>query len=107
MERTPRRDEPKVAGRSHAAIPVAVAVVLAGFYFGSYTLLVPASLGILLLISGFSLLSSRINPLSPHFYLTRKPSWSAIGIVFLGALALFADVYYLWKTELGGLTPHL
>ncbi len=93
--------------RSHAAIPVAVAVALVGLYLGRYTVLAPGALGLLLLVSGVSLLSSRLNPLSPHFYLTRKPSWSAIGVVFLGALGLLADAYVLWSARLGPVLPRL
>ncbi len=88
--------EARPAERSHAAIPVAVVVVGLGLYFASYSLLIPALLGILLLTSGLSLMSSRLNPLSPHFYLTKKPSWAAIGVVFLGGLGLVAEAYELW-----------
>ena len=88
--------EARPAERSHAAIPVAVVVVGLGLYLATYSLLIPALLGLLLFTSGLSLLSSRLNPLSPHFYLTKKPSWAAIGVVFLGALALVAEAYELW-----------
>ncbi len=44
----------------------------------------------MLLVSSASLLSTRLNPLSATFYLTKKPSFLAIGVVFLGALILFA-----------------
>ena len=94
--------------RSHAAIPVALVVVGLGLYFGSYSLIVPALLGLLLLVSGGSFLSSRLNPLSPHFYLTRKPSWAAVGVVWLGALALLAEAYELWlRGGASRLLPHL
>jgi hypothetical protein len=93
--------------RSNAAIPVAVAVVLAGLYLGTYTLLLPALLGLVLLFSSGSLLSTRLNPLSPTFYLTKKPSFLAIGVVFLGALVLFAGTYELWLHQLGPVVPHL
>ena len=107
----PRREaraDARPTERSHAAIPVAVLVVGVGLYFGEYSLLVPALLGFILLVSGTSFLSSRLNPLSVHFYLTRKPSWAAIGVVFLGALVLLAEAYELWLH--GGaarLLPHL
>lgn len=104
----PDRALTKPAERSHAAIPVAIVVVGIGLYFGSYSLIVPALLGLLLLVSGTSFLSSRLNPLSVHFYLTRKPSWTAIGVVFLGGLLLLAEAYELWVH--GGATrllPHL
>jgi len=95
------------ASRSHAAIPVAVVVVGLGLYFGSYSLFVPAALGLLLLASGGSLLSSRVNPLSPHFYSPRKASWAAVGVVFLGAAALLWWAYALWlRGGAAGLLPH-
>lgn len=93
------------ARRSHAAVPVAVAIILVGLYLGEYTFLAPGLLGLALLVSGFSFLSTRVNPLSPHFYLTRKPSWAAVGVVFLGALLLLGDAYSLFP---GAATvPHL
>ncbi len=103
----PEGREARPAERSHAAIPIAVAVVAVGLFFGTYSLLVPAVLGLVLLASGLAFLSSRINPLSVHFYLTRKPSWSAVGVVFLGGLLLLAEAYTLWVN--GGaarLLPH-
>lgn len=84
------------AERSNAAIPVAVVVVGVGLYLGTYSVLVPAVLGFVLLVSGTSFLSSRLNPLSAHFYLSRKPSWAAIGVVLLGALTLLGEAYELW-----------
>lgn len=86
---------------------MALAVVIAGLVLGAYTIVAPLLLGGLLLFSGFSLLSSRLNPLSPHFYSDRKPSWPAIGAVFLASLVLLADVYYLWKSRYGSWLPHL
>lgn len=97
----------KETRRSHAAIPVVVVLVVLGLFLARYSILIPAGLGVTLFVSGFSLLGTRINPLSPHFYLTRKPAWSAIGVVFLGSFVLFGYTYYLWKTHLGTLIPHL
>ena len=91
--------------RSNAAIPVAVAVVLAGLYLGTYTVLVPALLGLALLFSSGSLLSTRINPLSATYYLSKKPSFLAIVVVFLGALILFGGAYELWVHQLAPLVP--
>lgn len=93
--------------RSNAAIPVAVALVLIGLYLGTYTVLLPGLLGLVLLFSSGSLLSTRLNPLSPTFYLTKKPSFLAIGMVFLGALILFAGAYVLWLHHLGPVVPRL
>ena len=95
-EARPARRPARPAERSNAAIPVAVVVVGVGLYLGTYSILVPAALGFVLLVSGTSFMSSRLNPLSAHFYLTRKPSWAAIGVVFLGALALLGEAYELW-----------
>ena len=91
--------------RSNAAIPVVVVLVLVGLYLAQYTFFVPAALGVVLLLAGGSFLSTRINPLSPHFYLTRKPSWLAVGVVFLGALVLLADAYFLFVQEFGPFLP--
>lgn len=105
--RAPARPETRTAERSHAAIPVAVTVVAVGLFAGIYSLLVPAAFGLVLLMAGLSFVSSRLNPLSVHFYLTRKPSWAAIGVVLLGALALLGEAYELWLR--GGVTslfPH-
>ncbi|HTT14994.1 MAG TPA: hypothetical protein VMG81_04350 [Thermoplasmata archaeon] len=93
--------------RSHAAIPVAVFVVVLGLYLGRYTVVLPLLLGILLLTVGGSFLSTRLNPLSPHFYLTRKPSWSAVGVVFLGALTLVLGAYAMWLHHWGPVVPSL
>ncbi len=93
--------------RSNAAIPVAVVVILAGLFLAPYTLLAPAILGVVLFLAGLSFLSTRLNPLSPHFYLTRKPSWAAIGVLFLGGLALLGEAYSLWAASAGPLLPKL
>ncbi len=100
------RRSPPEARRSNAAIPVAVALVVLGLYLGTYTILITAVLGLVLLVSAGSLLSTRVNPLSATFYLTRKPSFLAIGTVFLGALVLFGAAYLLWTQRGGPIVPH-
>ncbi len=107
MSHAYRRPVETRTSRSHAAIPVAVVLLLVGVVLGSYTLLVPLALGATLVASGFSLLSSRVNPLSASYYSTRKAAWSAVGVVFLAGLALLADAYYLWQSRVGGVLPHL
>jgi hypothetical protein len=102
-----RRGPPPESRRSNAAIPVAVVLVAIGLYLSSYTIVLTAILGLVLLGSAGSLLSTRLNPLSATFYLTRKPSFLAIGIVFLGALVLFGATYYLWISQGGPLVPHM
>ena len=91
--------------RSHAAIPVALVLVLVGLYLSQFTLLLTALLGVVLFLSGLSFLSTRLNPLSPHFYLTRKPSWLAIGVVFLSALALLAAAFEFYVHGLAPIVP--
>ena len=93
--------------RSNAAIPVAIVVVVLGLYLGTFSILLTALFALVLLFSAGSLLSTRLNPLSPTFYLTKKPSFLAIGVVFLGALALFGATYFLWVHQLGPLVPHV
>jgi ABC-type uncharacterized transport system permease subunit len=93
--------------RSNAAIPVAVAVILAGLFLAPYSDLAPAVLGVVLLLAGISFLSTRLNPLSSKFYLTRKPSWAAIGVVLLGGLALVSVAYSLWAKSVGSFVPRL
>ncbi len=92
--------------RSHAAIPVAVAVVIAGVVLGGVSFLAPALLGFVLLVAAGSFLSTRLNPLSPHFYLTRKPSWTSVGVVLLGALLLLWDAYGLFLARYGPILAH-
>ena len=93
--------------RSNAAIPVAVALVLIGLYLATFTVLLTALLGFVLLVSAGSLLSTRLNPLSATFYLTKKPSFLAIGVVLLGALILLGAAYVLWAHQMGPLLPRL
>ncbi len=93
--------------RSNAAIPVAIVLVGIGLFLATYTILLTAVIGILLLASAGSLLSTRLNPLSATFYLTRKPSFLAIGTVFLGALVLFGAAYYLWTVQGAPILPHV
>jgi len=93
--------------RSHAAIPVAIVLAAIGLYVGRYSVLLPILVGVVLLYAGAGFLSTRLNPLSPHFYLTRKPSWTAIGVVFLAAFLLFYAGYEMWLVHYGPLLPHL
>jgi len=92
--------------RSDAAIPVAVVLVVLGLYVGTYSIVLTILFGLGLLFSAGSLLSTRLNPLSPTFYLTRKPSFLAIGVVFLGSLILLGGAYTLWVHQWAPLVPH-
>ncbi len=92
---------------SHAAIPVAIVLVGVGLYLGRYTVLLPAVFGLALFWAGSSFLSTRVNPLSAHFYLPSKPSWSAIGVLFLGSLALLGAAYEMYLAKWAPLLPHV
>jgi hypothetical protein len=72
---------------------VAAVILLVGLLFGAYSILIPALLGLMLLFTGGSFLSTRVNPLSIGFYLTTKPSWTAMGVVFLSAFMLLGAAY--------------
>jgi hypothetical protein len=82
--------------RSNAAIPVALVVIVLGLYLAPVSVVLTILFGLVLFVSAGSLLSTRLNPLSPTFYLTKKPSFLAIGVVFLGALILLGYAYVLW-----------
>ena len=101
------RAEPAPPRRSNAAIPVAVVVVGVGLYLARYTLLAPAFFGLLLLGAGASFLSTRVNPLSTHFYLPTKPSWTAVLVVFVGSFALFGAAYALYLDHIVPLLPRV
>lgn len=103
----PNRAAETESRRSNAAIPVALVLVALGLYLSQYTILLTALFGVVLFFSGASFLSTRLNPLSPHFYLTRKPSWLAIGVVFLSAMALVGAAYWLYVHGLAPVVPRL
>jgi hypothetical protein len=110
----PRRSSPPVAPppavpprRSDAAAYVAVAVLLVGLYLGKFTVLAPAFLGFSLLLTVGTFLSTRLNPLSVGFYLTTKPSWTAIGVVFVVSLALLGAAYYYFVHGIAPILPGL
>lgn len=106
MGRGPRTRPPEeVARRSNAAMPLTVAFLLAGLLFGAYSIVVPALLGGVLLLTGLSFLSSRLNPFSIGFYLTTKPSWPAIGLVFVSALVLLVAAYGYYVSGIAPLIP--
>ena len=90
-------EERMPARRSHAAAYAALALLLLGWLLLSWTILIPILLAFFLLSAGVAFLGTRLNPLSVGFYLTTKPSWSAIAVVFLTGFALLAIVYTTWK----------
>lgn len=101
------RPEPTVEPkkRSHAAAPFAVAILFVGLLLGTFTVLIPLLLGFFLFWTGLSFLGTRMNPFSIGFYLTTKPSWSAIGVLFLSALLLWVVAYSYYVHHLGPLLP--
>ncbi len=106
--KTPKRGEvaqAEPARRSHAAAPLAVFVLFLGLLLGTVTVLVPVFLGLFLFSSGFSFLSARVNPFSIGFYLTKKPSWSAIGVIFLSAVLLWVVAYSYFVHGIGPVIP--
>jgi hypothetical protein len=105
-EALPPGAPPAVPTRSHVAAFVAIAMVLLGWYLAHWTVIAPALLAFFLLSAGVTFLGTRLNPLSIGFYLTVKPSWTAIGAVFLGGLLLMGIAYSAWKSGSGPIIPH-
>jgi hypothetical protein len=105
--RPPRRSTalPVEKRRSNAAVPVAVAVVLVGLFLGTYSVVVPVLLGLLLLGAALSFLSTRLNPLSVGFYLPVKPSFAAIGVVALCGVLLFLAAWMYWTHGVASVLP--
>jgi hypothetical protein len=95
-----------VPSRSHAPAYVAIGLVVVGWLLAPWSVIVPGLLTLTLFSAGAAFLGSRLNPLSLGFYLTTKPSWSAIGAVFLAALLLGAITYSYWVTGRGPVLPH-
>jgi hypothetical protein len=100
-----RAESAPIPRRSHAAAFVALALLLLGVYLASWTVIAPGLLALLLLSSGVTFLGSRLNPLSIGFYLTTKPSWTAIATVFLVAFLLFGVAYSYWRHGWGPILP--
>jgi hypothetical protein len=94
-----------VAPRSNAAGYTAIGLVIVAVFLVHYTLLIPVLIGSVLLSAGVSLLGTRLNPLTPTFYLTTKPTWSSIGLVFLAGVGLWAMAYDCWRAGLAPLFP--
>lgn len=103
LVRAPPAEEPKK--RSHAAAPFAVALLLVGLLLGTFTILIPLLLGFFLFWTALSFLGTRMNPFSIGFYLNTKPSWSAIGVLFLSALLLWLAAYSYYVHHLGPILP--
>ncbi|MCI4335595.1 MAG: hypothetical protein L3K17_00135 [Thermoplasmata archaeon] len=102
---TPHPPETGPPRRSNAAAPIAGVVLLAGLILGAYTVVVPALLGLFLISSSLSFLSTRVNPLSIGFYLNTKPSWMAIGLLFLCGLTLLGAAYGYYVSGFAPIVP--
>jgi hypothetical protein len=94
-----------VPRRSHAPAALAVGVLLIGLILGTWTVVLPTLLGLFLFSSGVSFLGTRINPFSIGYYLTTKPSWSAIGVVFLSGFLLWVAAYAYYVHGLAPVIP--
>jgi hypothetical protein len=105
-EATPPVAQP-VQRRSHIAVVPALILLGVGWYLARYSVIFPALIGLVLLSGALGLLGSRLNPLSTAFYLTTKPSWTAIGTVFLTATALLWMTYEYYIHSWGPLIPRL
>lgn len=91
--------------RSNAAAPVGGILLLAGLILGTYTVVIPALLGLFLISSSLSFLSTRVNPLSIGFYLSTKPSWLTIGLLFLCGIVLIGAAYGYYKSGFAPIFP--
>ena len=105
VRRPPAAAPAEPVRRSNAAVPFAVALLFIGLLLGTVTVILPALIGMFLFLSGLSFLSTRLNPFSIGFYLHKKPSWSAIGVMFLSALLLWIVAYSYYIHGLGPLVP--
>lgn len=96
-----------MARRSHVAIVPALILLAVGWYLARYSIIFPAVIGFFLLSGALGLLGSRLNPLSTAFYLTVKPSWSAIGTVLLAGAVLLWMTYEYYIHSWGPVLPRL
>jgi hypothetical protein len=97
----------QIRQRSHIAVVPALILLAVGWYLARYSIIFPAILGFFLLSGALGLLGSRLNPLSTAFYLTTKPSWTAIGTVFLTGAVLLWLTYEYYLHSWGPLIPHI
>jgi hypothetical protein len=95
----------EVPRRSNAAVPLAVFLLFLGLIVGAYTVVVPALLGLFLLLTGLSFLSTRLNPFSIGFYLTTKTSWTAVGLLFLAGFVLLGTAYGYYVSGFAPILP--
>jgi hypothetical protein len=93
--------------RSHLAVVPAIILLAVGWYLARYSIIFPAVIGFFLLSGALGLLGSRLNPLSTAFYLTTKPSWTAIGTAFLAGAVLLWMTYEYYIHSWGPLIPRI
>jgi hypothetical protein len=106
-ESTPPAAVQQVQRRSHLAVIPALILLGVGWYLARYSIIFPALIGFFLLSGALGLLGSRLNPLSTSFYLTTKPSWTAIGTVFLTGAVLLWMTYEYYIHSWGPLLPRI
>jgi hypothetical protein len=85
----------------------ALILLAVGWYLARYSIIFPAIIGFFLLSGALGLLGSRLNPLSTAFYLTTKPSWTAIGTAFLTGGVLLWMTYEYYIHAWGPLIPRI
>jgi hypothetical protein len=100
----PRTAAP-IVDRSPLAGALAALLLIVGLVLASYTVLIPALLGLGLLLAAFRFLSARVNPFSMAFYIPVKPSWTAIAVVGIVGLLLLSAAFLDWRSGFGPLIP--
>lgn len=95
----------EAGGRSQLVGVLAFVLLVAGLVLAPFTVLVPALFGLALLWSSTGLLSMRLNPFSPGFYIPTKPSWIAIGLVLICGILLVSDAWQLLRSGAAPLLP--
>jgi len=96
---------PSGPARSPLVGVLAIVLLFAGLLLATYTVLVPAVIGLFLLSATATFVSMRLNPFSIGFYVATKPSWTAIGVVAVAGLLLVSDAWSLWRTGAAPLLP--
>lgn len=108
---TPARAPGRRAAARGAASPselvgvLAVVLLIVGLVLASTTILIPALLGLLMLSATGGFLSMRLNPFAATFYADRKPSWTAIGMVFVSGILLLSAAYATFRSGAGPIWP--
>ena len=102
---TRRAPSPTDGGRSNLVGILAFGFLIVGLVFGTYTILIPALLGLFLLSAAGRFVSMRLNPFSVGYYVGTKPSWTAIALVGICGLLLLSAAYEYWRSGFGPLLP--